>query len=119
MRPDPRLDALLAYASAHLDADLRVSALAEQAGMSPSHLSRWFRERTGTTPHAWVVRARVERAKSLLRGTEMPLIEIALAVGLGSQSCLNVSFRKHVGMTPAEYRARHGRKTKDPSGADG
>lgn len=112
---DARLESVLAYATRNLGGDLRLRVLAERVGLSPSRFSHWFREQTGMTPHAWIVERRVARAKTLLRTTRSPLIEIALDVGFGSQACLNVAFCRHVGMTPGAYRSRISRKTKDAS----
>jgi AraC family transcriptional regulator len=107
----------------NLDRDLTLAALARRAEMSPSCFSRWFRTQTGITPHAFVLESRLERAKAMLRQSDLTLLEIALAVGFTSQSCLNVTFRRRAGMTPAEYRAGTSRravsrKTKDTARRD-
>jgi len=96
---------LRAHVAANLEADLTLAALARRAEMSPSCFSRWFRARTGITPHAFVIESRLERAKAMLRESDRSLLEIALSVGFTSQSCLNVAFRRRAGMTPAEFRA--------------
>ena len=101
----------------NLDGDLSLPALARRAGMSTSCFSRWFREQTGVTPHAYVVEARIERAKGLLRSSELSLLEVALTVGFSSQSCLNVTFRRRAGMTPADYRRQVSTKAKDAAEA--
>ena len=95
---------------------MSVAALARVAGQSASCFARWFRAQTSATPHAWVLRARLERAMQLLRETDRPLAEIALAVGFSSQACLSVAFRRGAGLTPRRYRALNSRKAKD-SGA--
>ena len=60
-----------------------------------------------------VVRARISRAKSLLKDTEMPIIDIAVAVGLDDQSYFARFFKRHCGTTPSEYRSstvnKHGK----------
>jgi AraC family transcriptional regulator len=117
--PQPGPDALaelLTTIEKNLDGDLSLAVLARRAGMSTSCFSRWFRAQTGVTPHAFVVEARIERAKALLRSSDLPLLDVALAVGFSSQSCLNVTFRRHAGMTPADYRRQVSTKAKD--GAD-
>ncbi|MBY0401122.1 AraC family transcriptional regulator [Myxococcota bacterium] len=106
---------LVGYIRTNLDRDLSLEMLASRAAMSTSAFSRWFRDQTGITPHAFVVNARVERAKELLRDPALSPLEISLAVGFSSQSCLNVTFRRHVGMTPVEWRDQISRKTKDTS----
>lgn len=110
---DPILRGLRKYVAANLDQDLSLAALARRARMSSSCFSRWFREQTGITPHAFVVEARVAHAKELLRTSELSLLDVALAVGFSSQSCLNVTFRRRAGMTPVEYRQQVSTKTKD------
>ena len=118
-QPQPGPDALAELRTTieqNLDGDLSLAALARRAGMSPSCFSRWFRAQTGVTPHAYVVEARIEGAKALLRSSDLPLLDVALAVGFSSQSCLNVSFRRRAGMTPADYRRQVSTKAKD--GAD-
>lgn len=107
------LHELQTYIAEHLDGDLSLAALAQRADMSPSRLSHWFRDQVGITPHAYVLAARVDRAKSLLRSSSLPLVDVALAVGFSSQSCLNVAFCRAVNMTPTQYRDRFSRKTKD------
>jgi transcriptional regulator GlxA family with amidase domain len=96
---------LRTHIAANLESDLTLAALARRAEMSPSCFSRWFRARTGITPHAFVIESRLERAKAMLRESDRSLLEIALSVGFTSQSCLNVAFRRRAGMTPAEFRA--------------
>lgn len=110
---EPTLRGLREFVAANLDRDLSLAALARRAGMSSSCFSRWFRERTGITPHAFIIEARVAHAKELLRTSELSLLEVALAVGFSSQSCLNVTFRRRAGMTPVEYRQQVSTKTKD------
>lgn len=112
-RRENTLQILKTWVEEHLDGDLSVAALAQQADMSPSRLSHWFRERTGVTPHAYVLAARIERAKALLHSSSLPLVDVALAVGFSSQSCLSVAFCRAVKMTPTQYRDRFSRKTKD------
>jgi AraC family transcriptional regulator len=114
---------LRAHVAANLESNLTLAALARRVEMSPSCFSRWFRSQTGITPHAFVIESRLERAKAMLRQSELSLLEIALSVGFTSQSCLNVTFRRRAGMTPAEYRAGNSekqlsRKTKDKPSRD-
>lgn len=78
---------------------LSLSDLAEEAGLSPSYLIRSIRRATGLTPHAHVVRARLDHARrSLLEG--LPAAEAALAAGFCDQAHLIRQFRRHYGVTP-------------------
>jgi transcriptional regulator GlxA family with amidase domain len=73
--------------------------------LSRYHFSRAFRAATGL-PHHYLTQMRLERAKALLRNTEMPLIEIALNVGFSSQAHLTGCFHRFIGVTPGEFRRR-------------
>jgi AraC family transcriptional regulator len=115
--PDPdevaRLQRVLGYVRENLDSDLSVQTLAALIGMSASCFARAFRRRLGVTPHAYIVKSRVDRAADMIRGTNLSLAEIALAVGFSSQACLNIAFRRHLGVTPGSLRAADSRKAKD------
>ncbi|AKQ65922.1 Transcriptional regulator, AraC family [Myxococcus hansupus] len=92
------------YVEAHLARRIPVGELARRAGLSVFHFTRAFRQSTGMTPHAWVQQQRVERARDLLSQSSLPLGDIALAVGFGSQSHFTTVFRRITGLTPAVIR---------------
>jgi AraC family transcriptional regulator len=104
-----RLRAVVEHINAHLDDDLRLDRLAELAGMDRYHFSRAFKKTTGLPPHQYVTEQRIGRATELLTGSNLPIADIAHAVGMSSQSHLTTVFRKLVGDTPAAY--RHARRT--------
>lgn len=78
--------------------------VAREVGLSRYHFSRAFKASTGLSPHRYVTLRRVERAKALLRATEISLVDVALDVGFASQSHLCDWFRRLVGVSPREYR---------------
>jgi AraC family transcriptional regulator len=92
------------FAVAHLEGPLRLADLSERAQLSPYHFARAFKSSTGETPRAYVERLRVEKAQELIRDTELPLADIALACGFSSQSRLTTAFRAATGFTPARFR---------------
>ncbi len=94
---------LCAYVDAHLHQDMELVDLAEETGWSVRHFSRMFRQSTGQTPHKWILRKRVDRAKELLRTRKLPLAEIALTCGFADQSHFTTSFRKMTGATPLRW----------------
>jgi AraC family transcriptional regulator len=83
---------------------LSLDDLAASAGLSPFHFARAFKRSTGETPHAFVTRCRVERAKDALRRGEA-IADTALACGFSSQSHFTAAFRRRVGATPGRFRA--------------
>jgi len=92
------------HIEAHLDGKISIVALAAVAGLSPFHFARAFKQSAGATPHDYLIQRRVERVRVLLVGTNLPLSEIALAVGFSDQSHCARRFREHVGMCPSDYR---------------
>jgi AraC family transcriptional regulator len=58
----------------------------------------------GQSPHQYVLARRIERAKELLRTTELPIIDVALSAGFSSQSHLSHWMLRHTGVSPAVYR---------------
>jgi AraC family transcriptional regulator len=93
------------YVEAHLADDLSLFALAAQAGLSPSHLTRELRRVSGLAPHQYVLRRRAERARILLGRRGQTVSAVALAVGFSSQAHLTLVFRRVFGITPGAYRA--------------
>jgi AraC-like DNA-binding protein len=78
--------------------------MAAAAGLSVTHFVRAFRQRTGATPHKYVVRRRVERAVSLLRVSDTPIGEIAEEVGFSTPAHFVATFRAAMGVTPGAVR---------------
>jgi len=84
---------------------LDVAALARQAHVSPGHFARRFKEAFGETPHQYVLTRRVERAKQLLRETDLSVTEICLEVGFQSLGSFSATFHRITGAPPTAYRA--------------
>lgn len=105
--PPRRLQRVFSHIRENISRDLSVSELAEVVGMSQYYFSKLFKMSTGTTPHQYVMRQRVERAQELLRETRVALAEIATQVGFETQSHFTSVFRRLVGATPKHYREMH------------
>jgi AraC family transcriptional regulator len=99
-----RLRRVRDYVEAHLDKHLSLTVLADIACLSPYHFSRSFKESVGVGPQRYVIRRRLERAKTLLRRTHQPLALIAQEAGFADQSHLNSIFRREMGVTPGRFR---------------
>jgi transcriptional regulator GlxA family with amidase domain len=97
---------LLAWISEHPTEDLSVPRLAERAGMSERTFSRMFSAETGMTPARYVELVRLDHAKLLLETSKWPLARIAERSGIGSAATLARAFRRQLGVTPEDYRAR-------------
>lgn len=83
---------------------LSIDELAASVELSPDHFLRSFAAATGRTPHQWVTDMRMEKAKRLLRETQMTASEIALEIGYSSPGHFSSRFRQVVGMTPTVWR---------------
>ena len=85
---------------------LDVATLAHEAHASTAHFARSFKRAFGETPHKYLIRRRIERAKELLRGTDLSVTEISLAVGFQSLGSFGAAFRELVGESPGRYGRR-------------
>ena len=92
------------YMDEHLGESIDLAELSAVAGLSVFHFARQFKLSTGVTPHHYLVRQRIERAQKMLAGTDLPLSDIAIAVGFSDQSHLTRHFRQIVGMSPGQFR---------------
>ncbi|MDR1569266.1 MAG: helix-turn-helix domain-containing protein [Oscillospiraceae bacterium] len=103
---------LNALDEAYLDEQFSLQQVADRFHMPLSTLSAHFKNRMGETPLAYINRMRMERAKILLRTTDLPVITIAQQVGYIDPSNFTRKFRTEVGETPGEYRKRYGENRK-------
>jgi AraC family transcriptional regulator len=88
------------YIQANLDRDLGLTDLAKIAHLSPHYFTRLFKQSTGFTPHQFVIKCRVERAKVLLGKGQDSIADIAQQVGFANQAHLNVHLKRLLGITP-------------------
>ena len=98
-----QLRLVIDYIHDHLDQELSLEELAAIAQLSAYHFCRSFKRSTGFTPHQYVIRQRVERAKLLLKDGRMGISEVAIACGFTHQSHLNRHFKQLTGVTPKKF----------------
>lgn len=95
---------LLANLSTSCDQQWTLKQMADQCGIQRTRLNTVFQKLTGGTPMEYLSRLRIERAKTLLRETEMKIIDIAFECGFGSSQYFANTFKHATGMTPTRYR---------------
>lgn len=95
------------YIYGNLGADLSIKALAEEAKLNPTYLSRLFRSETGISLKRFVKEAKIDTAKNLLRYSDLSYLEISVSLGFSSQSAFIVVFKEITGMTPNVYRQQN------------
>src|SRR5215475_12656559 len=87
-----------------MEDDLSLDEMAQLVGLSTAHFARMFRKSTGQTPHQFVLRQRMERAKAMLRAPDARVLDVALACGFKTQQHFAQVFRDFWGISPTEYR---------------
>jgi AraC family transcriptional regulator len=99
-----RLRMITELVHAKMDDELTLIEMAQSVELSPAHFSRMFHESTGETPHQFVLRNRIERAKEMLRAPEARVLDVAVACGFKTQQHFARVFRHVCGASPTEYR---------------
>ena len=99
----PTLRGLIEHIEAQDLTQLSLERLARQAGLGRYQLIRAFRAATGLTPHAYLLNARINQGRRLLRDG-LALAEVAYQLGFADQSHFQRVFKAHVGLTPGQYR---------------
>ena len=98
------IDEVLAYINGHLNQELTIQELARRASFSEYHFIRVFRDAVGMTPRSYIIAARMDYAKYLLKTTTMAVQEIGWQVGYASEGMFCNTFKRITGQTPSEYR---------------
>jgi AraC family transcriptional activator FtrA len=98
------LGELRGWVQKHLDGNITIADLAGKARMSRRTFIRRFEEATGLSPGEWVIQERTARARKLLESTDMPIEQVAAAVGFASADALRHHFRTRLDTSPARYR---------------
>jgi LacI family transcriptional regulator len=104
--PDANVARALRFMWDHLDLDLSVNDVARKVELSRRKLERAFRRELGRGINAELHRKRLERVRELLVTTDMPIVDLAPAVGFKSKDYLHRTFRRAFGVTPRRYRLR-------------
>ena len=98
-----QLNLVTDYIHEHLNRDLTLGDIAAIAQISPYHFLRLFKQSLGVTPHQYILRSRINKAKYLLQHSEMSIADIAISVGFCDQSHLTRYFKRTFGLTPKQF----------------
>ena len=99
-----RLRKIKELVHAKMEDDLSLDDMAQSVGLSTAHFARMFRKSTGETPHQFVLRLRVERAKAMLRVSDARVFDVAMACGFKTPQHFAQVFRDACRVSPTEYR---------------
>ncbi|MEC0213372.1 AraC family transcriptional regulator [Paenibacillus ehimensis] len=97
---------VIRYIHNHFDTDLSLQQLADRLRVSPSQLSRMFKEETGMNFIDYLIRFRMDKAKEWLAHTEMPIKDIAERLSYTSVQNFTRVFKQYEQLPPGEYRKR-------------
>jgi AraC family transcriptional regulator len=103
-----QLKRILAFIDENLDKDLGLVEIAAVAGVSPSHCKIIFRSAMSVPLHQYVIQRRVDRARILLRESELAISQVALQTGFAHQSHLARHMKRMLGYTPATAKRERG-----------
>ncbi|AEI45774.1 helix-turn-helix domain-containing protein [Paenibacillus mucilaginosus] len=98
-----KITAVLHYIDTHLSEGITVEELARQMHFHPNYFMPYFKTMMGLSPIAYITRKRMDKAKELLRDTEVPVTEVAEAVGL-ELAYFSRLFKKQTALSPTQYR---------------
>lgn len=106
---DKRIRKAEEHLRAHFREDVVIDALARRAAMSPRNFIRRFKAATGRLPGEYLQLTRIAAARELLENGSTSIQEISARVGYADLAFFRALFKRHTGMTPAEYRAKFAR----------
>lgn len=92
------------YIHRHYNEDLTVELLSKRAFLNMNYYSKLFTANVGLTPQQFVIRTRMEKAKELLRFSELTVGEISATVGFSDSLYFSRAFKKYTGVSPSEFR---------------
>jgi len=102
--PQSKLRQVIDYVQSNLDHNISLTELANVASVSPYHFGKLFKQTVGMTPHQYVLKCRIERAKGLLLNSTLSLVDISQELGFCNQSHFTNVFRRYTQLTPRQYR---------------
>jgi AraC family transcriptional regulator len=102
--PAARLNRVVDFIRQNCGREIRLWELAHLAGMSAHYFCQLFKQSTGLSPHQFLLRCRIVRAKEFLRNREFTVGHAAAATGFADQSHFTKVFRRLVGVTPMQFR---------------
>ena len=98
------------FVAEHLDAELKIDAVARKAGMSVRNFSRCFKAATGEAFSSYLQKLRIENAKRLLESSNFSASEIMYRVGYNDDRSFRRLFKKYTGLSPKHYRNKFKRR---------
>lgn len=101
------IDSITQYIKANFADELTLKKLGKHFSISPSHLSRIFKETTGVGINEYIIFTRIDNASKLLKTTSLPITKIAFRCGFNDSNYFSTIFKKYKGTSPLKYANKH------------
>jgi transcriptional regulator GlxA family with amidase domain len=95
---------VIEHIHANASGNISLAAMAKVAEVTPHHLASLFTKEIGLSPHQYVLRVRIERAKIHLKDDSLSVAKVSGLVGFSTQEHFTKVFRRVVGVTPTKFR---------------
>lgn len=100
----------IVYMHKYYSGNITIDDICGEIYLSPSHFKRAFKNKTGNTPYQFLTEIRVDKAKEMLKNKERTIREVARLCGFVNSGNLSAVFKKHIGISPSEYRKVYSEK---------
>ena len=98
------------YMHKYYSGNITIDDICREVYLSPSHFKRAFKNKTGNTPYQFLTEIRIDKAKEMLKNKECTIHEVARLCGFVNSGSLSAVFKKHIGISPSEYRKVYSEK---------
>jgi AraC family transcriptional regulator len=102
-----KINEVQVFLAQNLAQDVDLNAIAAHASLSPYYFTRQFTAMVGMPPYRYLISLRIKRAAELLVESDLTVTQILHRVGFHSPSHFTTTFRRHMGMSPTDYRRRN------------
>lgn len=102
----PLIAKALAYLEKNYGEPIGLTDVSDALSLNPCYFCSLFKTHTGASFNQYLTDLRIEKAKTLLVDTDLPIIDIAMSVGYNNQSYFSLIFKRQVGATPTVYRRK-------------
>ena len=97
----------IVYMHKYYSGNITIEDICGEIYLSSSHFKRVFKSKTGKTPYRFLTEIRIEKAKEMLKDKNRAIHEIARLCGFVNQGNMSTIFKKHIGISPSEFRKNH------------